>query len=57
VVERILSEADEWLSPGGSAWIEVGDGQTSDLARAFPVVVRSDQYGRGRYVVRRRPRR
>jgi release factor glutamine methyltransferase len=49
VIRRILSDAVEWLSPNGSAWVEVGDGQAGLLTD--PYLVRDDLNGRPRYIV------
>jgi release factor glutamine methyltransferase len=49
VIERILSEVAEWLTPSGSAWIEVGDGQAGRLAGSYQV--RDDLNGQPRYLV------
>jgi release factor glutamine methyltransferase len=52
VIERILVEMDRWLAPGGTALIEVGDGQAYRLRDRFPVSVIPDLAGRERYVRR-----
>lgn len=50
VIEAILGDLARWLSPGGTAWIEVGDGQATALARSYPVTTINDQYGLPRYL-------
>ena len=49
VIERILTELPDWISPGGEAWIEIGETH-GWLASNYPVQVVQDQYGVDRYL-------
>ena len=49
VVERILTELEVWMSPGGQAWVEIGESQGS-LGERFGVEVVKDQYGVNRFL-------
>ncbi|CAN5132132.1 peptide chain release factor N(5)-glutamine methyltransferase [soil metagenome] len=49
VIQRILTELPDWISPGGEAWIEIGETQ-GWLASNYPVQVVQDQYGVDRYL-------
>ncbi|HSL26962.1 MAG TPA: HemK/PrmC family methyltransferase, partial [Acidimicrobiia bacterium] len=51
VVERIIGEVGDWLSPAGQAWVEVGDRQAEVLAGRYEVEVVPDQYGLPRFLV------
>lgn len=50
VIEAILGDLANWISPVGKAWIEVGDGQAGILARSYAVTAIDDQYGVPRYL-------
>jgi release factor-specific protein-(glutamine-N5) methyltransferase len=50
VIEAILDDLAGWMSPGGIAWIEVGDGQATELTGSDPVTAIEDQYGAPRYL-------
>jgi len=50
VIESILNDLARWMSPGGMAWIEVGDGQAPMLTGSYPVTAIEDQYGVLRYL-------
>jgi release factor glutamine methyltransferase len=50
VIEAILDDLARWMSPGGIAWIEVGDGQAPMLTGSHPVTAIEDQYGVPRYL-------
>lgn len=49
VVERILTELEVWMSPGGQAWVEIGESQ-GWLGERFGVDVVKDQYGVDRFL-------
>ena len=49
VVQRILSELEVWMSPGGQGWVEIGESQ-GWLGERFGVEVVKDQYGVDRFL-------
>ncbi len=58
IIERIGASAAKWLRPGGVVICEIGEKQGIAAISSFhgiPVVVRTDQTGRDRYVVGAKP--
>lgn len=49
VVERILTGLGIWMSPGGQAWVEIGESQ-GWLGQRFGIEVVKDQYGVDRFL-------
>ena len=53
IIDRILDEVDDWLVPGGEAWIEIGETQANDLCNRHRITIHQDQYQKDRFAVMR----
>ena len=51
IIDRILEGVKDWLSPGGEAWIEIGETQGNYLMNRHRVALHRDQYGRDRFAM------
>ncbi len=50
-IDRILESVDDWLAPGGEAWVEIGETQGAYLQERHGVALHKDQYDNDRFAV------